>query len=221
MSGAKRALDVFAALLALIALSPAFLFVALIVYLTSEGPLIFAQERVGRFGRLFTIYKFRSMQVNDGKHWPGHTKHGDPRLTAVGIWLRKYKLDELPQLFNILLGDMSLVGPRPKLPGHESIYMPYRPGVTGAATLAFRSEEEMLQHVPLEELESYYNANIKQVKHVTDSEYMGCATLLSDLRVLLCTVILCLPSRSIHKAPSSQPARCDDSNDSLASLDNA
>jgi lipopolysaccharide/colanic/teichoic acid biosynthesis glycosyltransferase len=197
VSWAKRVLDIFAASLALIAFSPMILFAALIVRLTSAGPILFSQKRVGRFGKLFTIYKFRSMRVEDGEFWPGHTKHRDPRLTAVGAWLRKYKLDELPQLVNVLLGDMSLVGPRPKIPGHESIYMSYRPGITSPATLAFRREEEMLEYVPHNELDSFYSARIKPVKHELDSEYMAQATFSNDLLMLVHTVFACLlPQRS-------------------------
>jgi lipopolysaccharide/colanic/teichoic acid biosynthesis glycosyltransferase len=117
-------------------------------------------------------------------------------LTAIGGWLRRYKLDELPQLINVILGDMSLVGPRPKVSGHESILMKYRPGITGAATLAFRREEELLQHVPIKELESFYSANIRPVKHNLDSEYMARATFSSDLTMLLQTVKACLTPRT-------------------------
>jgi lipopolysaccharide/colanic/teichoic acid biosynthesis glycosyltransferase len=194
----KRVLDVFVASLALIASFPIILVAALIVRLTSSGPSLFRQKRVGRFGKLFTIYKLRSMRVADGQLWSGHTKNRDPRLTVVGAWLRKYKLDELPQLFNVILGDMSLVGPRPKLPGHESIYMPYRPGITGAATLAFRYEEEMMQDIPLRDLEGFYSARIKPVKHELDSEYMAHATFSSDLLMLVRTAIACLLPRRLE-----------------------
>lgn len=209
ISPAKRVLDIVAASLLLILASPMILFTALMVRLTSAGPVLFAQRRVGRYGKLFTIYKFRSMTVEGAQLWPGHTKHRDPRLTAVGARLRKYKLDELPQLFNVLRGDMSLVGPRPKLPGHESMYMSFRPGITGAATLAFRREEEMLHHIPLHELERFYSANIRPVKHQIDSEYMARATFGSDLLVLVQTVTSCLhPIRmqlasARHESPDS------------------
>jgi len=196
VSPLKRLLDIFAATLLLIGTSPMMLLAALMVRFTSQGPILFAQKRVGRYGKLFTIYKFRSMTVEGKQLWPGHTKHSDPRLTSAGASLRKYKLDELPQLLNVLRGDMSLVGPRPKLPGHESMYMSFRPGITGAATLAFRREEEMLHHIPFHELERFYTANIKPVKHQIDSEYMARATFTSDLLLLVHTVLSCLhPAR--------------------------
>jgi hypothetical protein len=130
----------------------------------SPGPVIFRQKRVGRDGVLFTVFKFRTMAIDAQEDGPSLTKRGDPRVTRFGGFLRKYKLDELPQLVNVLRGDMSLVGPRPKLPHLEVMHMPFRPGLTGAATLAFRCEEEMLQDIPDEELEAYYCRMIKPLK---------------------------------------------------------
>jgi len=185
-----------AAACALIFFAPLMLTLGILVRCTSRGPILFRQKRVGRFGRLFTIYKFRSMKVEPEQSGPSHTKHGDSRLTFVGAKLRRYKLDELPQFYNVLIGDMSLVGPRPKLPGHESMYMPFLPGITSAATLAFRREEEMLRHIPDHEIEDFYSSKIKPVKHKIDSEYMEQSTITSDARMLMRTVTACFVRQS-------------------------
>ena len=113
-------------------------------------------------------------------------------MTRIGRFLRKYKLDELPQLFNVLRGQMSLIGPRPKLPHLEVMPMPFRPGLTGAATLAFRREEEMLQDVSDDDLEVYYCRMIKPLKSKIDWEYMCEATLASDLALLYKTARCCV-----------------------------
>lgn len=198
ISAGKRFLDVVVALLALVLLSPVFLIVALLVAFSSSGPIMFEQKRVGRLGQLFTIYKFRSMYPAS-QHWgPTHTRCGDARVTRVGKVLRKYKLDELPQFYNVLRGDMSLVGPRPKIAQHEGLHMPFRPGLTGAATLAFRCEEEMLRNVPESDLEFYYAQTIKPLKTQLDSSYMERATLLSDAVMLLRTAAACILPRRYH-----------------------
>ncbi len=128
------------------------------------------------------------MVENSESIGPGHTAKGDPRVTPVGRVLRRFKLDELPQLYNVLRGEMSLVGPRPKLPNHDPAPMSCRPGVTGAATLAFRYEARILSEVPSERIEGFYQQYIVPHKMRLDSEYMGRATVMSDIRVLLATV---------------------------------
>jgi lipopolysaccharide/colanic/teichoic acid biosynthesis glycosyltransferase len=135
------------------------------------------------------------MKIEREKAGPGHTKDGDSRLTLVGGLLRRYKLDELPQFYNVLIGDMSLVGPRPKLPGHESMYMPFLPGLTSAATLAFRREEEILRQIPEREIDHFYSVKIKPVKHKLDSEYMEQSTIASDFGMLARTLTACLLRR--------------------------
>jgi lipopolysaccharide/colanic/teichoic acid biosynthesis glycosyltransferase len=193
VSGAKRFLDIVSAIVALLLLSPFMFVLALLVGFTSKGPIFFAQRRVGSHGRLFTIFKFRTMEVTPAQqHGPAITVHGDRRITRVGAVLRKYKLDELPQFYNVLNGDMSLVGPRPKLPHHEGMKMPFRPGLTGAATLAFRCEEKMLGTIPAKDLDLFYDLTVKPLKARLDSRYMEQATLMSDIGLLLETAIFCL-----------------------------
>lgn len=169
---------------------------ALIVRFRSPGPIIFRQKRVGLGGNLFTVYKFRTMEVAPSDDGPSMTKRGDPRITPFGCFLRKYKLDELPQFINVLRGEMSLVGPRPRLPHHmDTVGMPFRPGLTGAATIAFRNEEVMLQEVPDNLLEEYNALRIIPLKTRLDWNYMARATLLSDLALLIETAVCCISTR--------------------------
>jgi lipopolysaccharide/colanic/teichoic acid biosynthesis glycosyltransferase len=196
VSGIKRCLDLVFAVVALLLFWPLLLLAAVLVRHKSPGPVVFRQKRVGRNGVLFTVFKFRTMAIDAQQGGPSLTKRGDPRVTRFGGFLRRYKLDELPQLFNILRGEMSLVGPRPKLPHLEVMHMPFRPGLTGAATLAFRCEEEMLQDIPDEELEAYYCRTIKPLKAKIDWDYMREATLFSDFSLLYETAYCCVSSRA-------------------------
>jgi lipopolysaccharide/colanic/teichoic acid biosynthesis glycosyltransferase len=187
----RRVFDFLVALAALLALTPLFLVLALLVLASSPGPIFFRQRRMGRNGSDFTLYKFRSMHASDASGSP-ITVIGDARITRVGVFLRRFKLDELPQFWNVLIGDMSLVGPRPKLPQHEALYLRVRPGITGPATLAFRQEEEVLASVPKHELDSFYHEVIKPSKAWIDMDYISRATFRSDLRLLSDTCTCCL-----------------------------
>src|SRR6202041_1048054 len=196
LSVAKRCIDFVFAAFAILLFWPLLTLAALLVRYKSPGPVIFRQKRVGRNGVLFTVFKFRTMAIDAQADGPSLTKRGDPRVTRFGGFLRKYKLDELPQLINVLRGDMSLVGPRPKLPHLEVMHLPFRPGLTGAATLAFRCEEEMLQDIPDDELEAYYCRMIKPLKAKIDWDYMREATLVSDFSLLYETAYCCVSSRA-------------------------
>jgi len=209
LSRSKRRIDLMIALLVLGAFSLPMLAIGMCVRMSSKGPSLFVQWRVGRGGRLFRIYKFRSMTVcADGQRGSGLTKDGDSRITRLGYWLRKFKLDELPQFYNVLRGEMSLVGPRPKLPQYEAVTkMPYRPGITGAATLVFRCEEEMLSDVEPSHLDAYYNRHIRPLKARIDARYMSRATLWSDAGLIAATFFSCFMSNRSHTSLRSAPPR--------------
>jgi lipopolysaccharide/colanic/teichoic acid biosynthesis glycosyltransferase len=170
-------------------LIPTFLAVGLAVRLTSSGPVLFLQKRMGRHGREFTILKFRTMIHTSNKAHHPVTTSGNQLFTSVGPFLRRWKLDEVPQLFNVLAGHMSLVGPRPKLPAHAIKNVPCRAGITGAATIAFAREEEILDRVPKPHLESFYHSVVLPAKHQLDEEYMAKATFLSDLKLIVDSVL--------------------------------
>jgi lipopolysaccharide/colanic/teichoic acid biosynthesis glycosyltransferase len=189
---AKRLLDWSAALVLLVMASPVMAAAALAIRINSPGPVFFRQSRVGRHGRLFAIVKFRTMQ--EGGEGPGVTRQNDSRVTGVGRLLRKWKIDELPQLWNVLSGQMSLVGPRPDLPQYilalgaeQHTLLSLLPGLTGAASLQFRNEEAMLATVPAFQLEEFYVAEILPRKVSFDLTYARQASLRGDLRILLRT----------------------------------
>jgi len=205
----KRIFDVAVALFVLTVLALPMLLVALLVRISSRGPAIFVQKRVGLHGRLFSIYKFRTMVSFRGSSpGPGLTRDGDSRVTPLGRVLRKLKLDELPQFFNILRGDMSLIGPRPKLPQYAAIHdLPVRPGITGAATLAFRREEEVLCQIHPALLDDFYNRHIRPLKTRIDLNYMARATFGSDMRILAATFLACVSREADRLIPVAQEGR--------------
>jgi lipopolysaccharide/colanic/teichoic acid biosynthesis glycosyltransferase len=180
--------------------------IALCVRLTTPGPAFFTQFRVGRRGRHFRIYKFRTMSSGSEINGPGLTRDGDCRITGVGFWLRKFKLDEFPQFYNVLRGDMSLVGPRPKLPQYLGIAnMPYRPGITGAATLAFRHEEKILSRVHPAQMDDFYFRHIRPLKARIDARYMCRATFWSDMRLAGATFFACLmPAPAVFRRTATR-----------------
>ena len=170
-------------------LVPVCLVIALVVRLTSPGPIFFLQKRMGRYGRTFTIVKFRTMIHSAEIMHQLVTTDSNQRFTPVGQFLRRWKLDELPQLMNVFCGDMSLVGPRPKVREHRISVLPCRPGITGAATIAFAGEETVLARVSTHQLDSWYQDVVLPAKRRLDSEYMATATFLSDLKLIVKSVL--------------------------------
>ena len=192
---AKRCLDVVGAVVGLVLLSPVFAIVAIAIRLDTAGPVFFRQQRVGRDGRLFAIFKFRSMSVDAPRRGSALTVRADVRITRTGRFLRKSKLDELPQLVNVLVGDMSLVGPRPEVPQFMRFYSPeqraiivsMRPGMTDYAAILFRDESTLLDQTedPIE----VYRRLIMPVKFSHYERYSREIGILTDLRIILATVL--------------------------------
>jgi len=203
----KRSLDIAASALGLLVLSPALLVVAALIKLDSPGPVFFRQVRVGRFGRPFRIFKFRTMThvvVPDG---PQLTVAGDARITRIGAFLRRYKLDELPQLIDVLRGTMSLVGPRPEVPRYVEHYpeasrervLSVRPGITDAASLHYRDENTLLARAADPERE--YLEVILPAKLQYALEYVDNASVGNDLRMIGLTL------RTVFVPPLPSPRR--------------
>jgi len=184
-------MDILGAGVGLILLSPLFLAVAIAIKLDSPGPVFYRTERVGKDGKLFRVYKFRSMVADAHKRGPAITTSGDSRITRVGRFLRGTKIDELPQLINVLFGDMGLVGPRPEDPRYVSLYteeqreiLKARPGITSPASFKYRREEDLLAG---EDWERQYVEKILPHKLSLDLEYVKSRTLRSDFRLILKT----------------------------------
>ncbi|MGH9605623.1 MAG: sugar transferase [Terracidiphilus sp.] len=186
-STAKRVFDCACVVAALPLLVPTLVAIALTVRWTSRGPVLFLQQRVGRHGRVFTIFKFRTMAAAATNHTI--TTATNQQFTPIGRFLRRWKMDELPQLLNVLFGDMSLVGPRPKMLEHVAYKPLCRPGITGAATLVFAREESMLDQIPKHRLQDYFHDVVLPAKRRLDAEYMEHATFLSDLKLIVNSVL--------------------------------
>lgn len=177
--------------LGLLTLAPLLLLAAVWIRLDSPGPVLFRQTRIGRFGRPFTIHKFRTMRVEPGA---AITVGADPRITRPGHFLRQTKLDELPQLWDVLRGAMSLVGPRPELPRYVELYpaglrervLAVRPGITDPASLAFRHEAELLAAAADPERE--YREVVMPAKLRLSADYAARASLATDLRLIFATL---------------------------------
>ena len=189
----KRLFDLCFASWGLIILSPAFLALAILVKLADRGPILFRQQRVGQGGRLFWILKFRSMVINAERFGLKVTKDGDPRITRVGRFMRKTKLDELPQLWNVLRGEMSFVGPRPEVPRYVAEYseqqtrvLALKPGITDLATLEFRNEEELLRTAP--DTEQFYLDYCVPRKIELNLAYAQRANRWEDTKIILRTL---------------------------------
>lgn len=193
MTRAKRALDLVGAGLGVVLLAPLLALLALLVKAEDGGPILFKQERIGYRGCPFWIWKFRTMVPDAERRGLALTVGGDPRVTRIGAWLRRLKLDELPQLLNVLVGDMSLVGPRPDVPRYVARYRaPERrvlelvPGMTDEAAIRYLDEDALLAAAP--DPERHYLDEIAPGKIRVSLAYAARATVWSDLGVILATV---------------------------------
>jgi lipopolysaccharide/colanic/teichoic acid biosynthesis glycosyltransferase len=192
----KRLFDLLFVIPSLLFVLPFFVLFAVWIMLDSTGPVFFRQERIGRKGRPFSIWKFRTMIDHAEKDGSQLTIGDDPRITRSGYWLRKFKIDELPQLFNVLMGDMSLVGPRPEVPRYVSLYtveqrriLDQIPGITDPASIRYRDENRLLSQSS--NAEKTYRDDIMPEKIKINLEYTANATLWSDIKVILKTITVC------------------------------
>jgi lipopolysaccharide/colanic/teichoic acid biosynthesis glycosyltransferase len=188
----KRWLDAAAALAGLIILFPLFLAAAIAIKLASRGPVFFRQVRIGQFGKPFRIFKFRSMKVANAVNESLLTAAGDPRINSVGRWLRKTKADEFPQLINVLLGEMSLVGPRPEVPRYAAAYsekqrqvLLAKPGITGPAANDYVNEEELL--AGQDDKDNFYITILLPAKLEMDLGYCKRVRFAEDLKIIFAT----------------------------------
>ena len=189
----KRLLDTFCAMVGFVIASPLLLVCAVAIRLDSPGPIFFRQRRVGKHGKLFQIIKFRTMVDQADRNGLKLTASGDSRLTRVGKWLRKMKVDEIPQLLNVLRGEMSLVGPRPEVQEYVATYssalrkiLELKPGCTGLATLAFFDEERVL--ASRSDTEDFYLRAILPCKLDLDLSYGATVSFLGDVKLIFATV---------------------------------
>ena len=197
---AKRIFDLFFTVPGLIVLLPFFVLIALWIKLDSKGPVFYRQERVGRYGETFKIYKFRTMVENADKIGGAITIGNDPRITKVGRFLRKYKIDELPQLINVLKGEMSLVGPRPEVIKYVNLYtseqkevLNLMPGITDPASIKYRNENILLAasrdtYEASYDPEQVYIQEIMPDKIRINLEYASRATIFTDFKVVVKTI---------------------------------
>ena len=191
---AKRIFDFIFALAGIMALLPLFVLIAVLIKLDSAGPVFFRQNRVGRYGKCFRIFKFRTMCIDAESKGRQITIGDDHRITRSGRILRKYKFDELPQLFNVILGDMSLVGPRPEVPHYVALYpselrelvLSVPPGITDSASIEYKDENAILGHAT--DPERAYIEDVMPVKLRYYQKYVAERSLLGDFKLIIRTL---------------------------------
>ncbi len=193
----KRIFDIVFSCLGILLISPLLIIIIIIIKLTSKGPVFFLQQRVGINGNPFYIFKFRTMVVDAEKLGRQIIVGRDPRITKAGYFLRKFKFDELPQLFNVLIGDMSFVGPRPEVQKYVDMYtdeqreiLKVKPGITDYASIEFSNENEILGEV--EDPEEYYISTIMPTKIAFNKKYIENNNLFIDIKIILKTIAKCL-----------------------------
>lgn len=190
---AKRLFDIVSSGIGLLCLAPFFVVMAIWIKLDSRGPVFYRQTRVGRYGRDFRIFKFRSMRVGSDKGRQITVGERDPRITRSGYFIRRYKIDELPQLINVFLGDMSVVGPRPEVRKYVDLYseeqrkvFQVRPGITDLASIKYRNENELLSQV--DDPDTYYIDVIMPDKLAINLEYIRHQSFMGDIKIIFNTL---------------------------------
>lgn len=193
----KRSFDFVFALIGLITISPLLIIISILIKIDSKGAIIFIQNRVGKNNEDFNIYKFRTMHIKSENKGLLTIGNGDSRVTRIGYFLRRYKIDEFPQLFNVLLGNMSFVGPRPELRYYVNFYskedlkiLSVRPGITGLASLEYRNEVELLKKAT--NPEEYYINTIIPDKLNYNKTYIKKQSLILDLKLIFKTILYVL-----------------------------
>ena len=190
---AKRLFDIVSSGIGLLCLAPIFVVMAIWIKLDSRGPVFYRQTRVGRYGHDFRIFKFRSMRVGSDKGRQITVGERDPRITRSGYFIRRYKIDELPQLINVFLGDMSIVGPRPEVRKYVDLYseeqrkvFQVRPGITDLASIKYRNENELLSQV--DDPDTYYIDVIMPDKLAINLEYIRHQSFMGDIKIIFNTL---------------------------------
>ena len=190
---AKGLFDIVSSGIGLLCLAPVFVVMAIWIKLDSRGPVFYRQTRVGRYGRDFRIFKFRSMRVGSDKGRQITVGERDPRITRSGYFIRRYKIDELPQLINVFLGDMSIVGPRPEVRKYVDLYseeqrkvFQVRPGITDLASIKYRNENELLSQV--DDPDTYYIDVIMPDKLAINLEYIRHQSFMGDIKIIFNTL---------------------------------
>jgi len=193
----KRLFDIVVSTMSLVVLSVFFLIIAIIIKIDSGGPVFYRQTRVGKNGKLFRILKFRTMVVDADKIGRQITVGADPRITGAGRFLRKTKMDELPQIINIIIGDMSFVGPRPEVPKYVDLYnetqrqvLLVRPGITDIASIEYRNESDVL--AGSSDPERMYVEEIMPIKLNYNLRYINSISILGDIKLIISTVLIIL-----------------------------
>jgi lipopolysaccharide/colanic/teichoic acid biosynthesis glycosyltransferase len=207
----KYGFDLVVSLVAMILLAPLFVIISILIRIEDNGPVFFKHPRVGQGGRMFTLYKFRSMKLvkseEEGSFEPGDTS----RVTSIGKYIRRMKLDELPQLINVIKGDMSLVGPRPEIkkwvsvfPEKWKIILTVKPGITDVASLEYHNEESILAEA--DDPETVYKEIILPKKLELCEKYVSKHSLRGDIKIIIHTLILILTGKQTYKQEYGKPA---------------
>lgn len=200
---AKRFFDLAFSGVGLFFLSPAFLLLAIAIKLNSAGPVFYRGVRIGRFGKPFKIYKFRSMVADAEKKGAASTSNTDMRVTSVGHFIRKFKFDEFSQLINVFLGDMSLVGPRPEVQKFVDMYtkeekqiLTVRPGITDWSSIKFHNEGDIIEASGIADADEAYAKLIRPEKLRLQLKYVREQNLFVDIKIIICTILTIFSTRS-------------------------